>query len=184
MNFTLVLSYPSVLQDLVMTGLNGVHSNRNNTEISDPPGDINGSELEDTINSARMLVSRFNHKCERCSNLNQSNSSPSHYELIDHMKKLCKSKFDDALESEIGANYTISESETGRLLHDFCSPKASDMKVPDIKSLESSLSPVQIPVTSKTLPSSSIVRRVSPFTRLPPLKMWDSFINCYKYFII
>ncbi|KAM3185665.1 hypothetical protein ACTXT7_005922 [Hymenolepis weldensis] len=160
-------------ENLVISSLSGSNSTRSNIDELEKHVENKAGELEYYVNAARELISRFNHKCDRCEKQKPLSASSSHDLMQSQLDSLVLCDAEQVLDSECELKY--DEKEAGRHLQTLCRSSSSDVQTePDSLSFSSSPTPKGIPVNIKSLApsqSSTVFRRSSSLTRLAPLKL-------------
>ncbi|VDN98462.1 unnamed protein product [Rodentolepis nana] len=161
------------IQNLVISNLNGNNQIRNNSDEPEQPVGNEVDELEHIGDSAKELISRFNHKCDRCSSRNPLRASSPKCLLQDRLDLPTLSDTEQEVNFESEPKY--NEEDAGRRLQLLCKSNSVDLQTaPD------SSSPLSFPVSNETSvtfrsldPSQSmaVFKRSSSLTRLAPLKL-------------
>ncbi|VUZ46458.1 unnamed protein product [Hymenolepis diminuta] len=161
------------IQDLVISNLTGSTSNRSNTDEFEKHVENKIGELEYNVNAARELVSRFNHRCDRCEKRKPLSASSSQGLAQSQLDSLILCDAEQALDSESEPKY--NEKEAGRRLQTLCRSNSCNVQTEPVSlSFSSSPTPKEIPVNIKSIvpsQSSTVFRRSSSLIRLAPLKL-------------
>nr|CDS29338.1 conserved hypothetical protein [Hymenolepis microstoma] len=161
------------IQNLVIFNLNGNNHIRNNSAEPEKPVGNEVDELEYSVNSARELTSRFNHKCDRCSNRRPFGASSPQSVLQDRQDLPSLSDTEQVLDFESEPKY--NEEDAGRCLQLLCKSNSVDLQT-----VQGSSSPISLPTSEETPvifkslespQSMPVFKRSSSLSRLAPLKL-------------
>lgn len=147
----------------------------------------NGGDLESNMNAARILSSRFDHKCERCIPRGHvySKFSPTTYSSTrDQMRKgLTSLSLDSISDNESDSEPLISEGLDAKEWGGFSAvqhdgeedPQSSTLQIPSSITLQTPSRTTDVrrplPTSSMTTTAASSFNRIPPLSRLHPLKL-------------
>ncbi|KAL5107903.1 hypothetical protein TcWFU_006730 [Taenia crassiceps] len=157
-----------------------------------------GSDLESSVNAARIPSSRFDHKCDRCisrDHIDSKFSSTTYQSKHDQIRKELNSLSLDSLsDNESSPESPISEEWekedlAARNLREFSTVQCDEKEVNRLNILKTSnrTGSVQrpLPTPSMTATAAGYFNRVPPLCRLHPLKLrpvakTNSRLSCLK----